>query len=83
MVAAAGLSGLAGHTRLTGWRWCVQSGVQAQSGDKGDGLTEGLAAVEQIQHGIAVVDQGAWGSQRRNCMTSAGPAGEFLGPCCW
>ena len=35
-------------TRLTGWRWCVQSGVQAQSGDKGDGFTEGLAAVEQI-----------------------------------
>ena len=25
-------------TRLTGWRWCVQSGVQAQSGDEGDGF---------------------------------------------
>ena len=41
--------------RLTGWRWRIQGGVQTQSGDQGNGFTEGLAAVEQIQHGIAVV----------------------------
>ena len=41
--------------RLTGWRWRIESGVQTQSGDQGNGFTEGLAAVEQIQHGIAVV----------------------------
>ena len=51
-------------TRLTEWCWYIQGGVQAQSGDQGDGLTQGLAAAERIQHGIAVVPhqhQGAMG----------------------
>ena len=59
-------------TQLTGWRWRVQGGVQAQSRDQGYGFTEGLAAVQQIQYGVAVVahqDQGRWGSQRRSSMT--------------
>ena len=42
-------------TRLTGWRWRVQGGVQTQSGDEGNRLGQRLAAVEQVQHGIAVV----------------------------
>ena len=29
--------------RLTGWRWRIQGGVQTQSGDQGNGFTEGLA----------------------------------------
>ena len=36
-------------TRLTGWRWRIESGVQAQSGDQGYRLGQGLAAVEQVQ----------------------------------
>ena len=51
-------------TRLTGWRWRIQGGVQAQSGDQGNGFAEGLAAVEQIQYGVAVVShqhQGTFG----------------------
>ena len=69
-------------TRLTGWRWCVQSGVQAQSGDEGDGFTEGLAAVEQIQHGVAVVPhqhQWALGQPATQLHDHlSGPVGEFL-----
>ena len=42
-------------SRLTGWRRCIESGVQAQTGDQGDRLGQGLAAMEQVQHGIAVV----------------------------
>ena len=42
-------------SRLTGWRRCVEGGVQAQTGDQGDRLGQGLAAMEQVQHGIAVV----------------------------
>ena len=40
---------------LTGWRWSIESGVQAQTGDQGDRLSQGLAAMEQVKHGIAVV----------------------------
>ena len=32
-----------------------EGGVQAQSGDEGNGFTKGLAAVEEVQHGVAVV----------------------------
>ena len=42
----------------------VKASIQAQSGDQRNGLTEGLAAVEQVQHGVAVVShdhQGAVG----------------------
>ena len=50
--------------RLTGWRWRVQGGVQAQAGDEGNGLSQRLAAVEQVQDGVAAVahqHQGAVG----------------------
>ena len=40
---------------LTGGRWSIQGGVQAQSGDESDRLAQGLTAVEQVQDGIAVV----------------------------
>ena len=36
-------------------RWGVEGGVQAQSGDEGHRFAEGLAGVEQIKHGVAVV----------------------------
>ena len=68
--------------RLTGWRWRIQGGVQTQSGDQGNGFTEGLAAVEQIQHGIAVVahqHQGSVGQPAAQLHDHlAGPVGELL-----
>ena len=56
---------------LTRWpwrRWSVEGGVQTQSGDEGNGLAEGLAAVEQVQSaggGSPTRIRGRWGSQRR------------------
>ena len=42
-------------TWLTRRRWRVEGGVQAQTGNEGDRLGQGLAAVEQVRHGVAVV----------------------------
>ena len=70
--------------RLTGWRWRIESGVQTQSGDQGNGFTEGLAAVEQIQHGIAVVAHQHQGSVGQPAwfgrLTMSGVAGSSGGP---
>ena len=67
-------------TRLTGRRCRIEGGVQAQSGDEGDGFTERLAAVEQVQHGVAVVphqDQGALGQPAAQLHDHlSGPVGE-------
>ena len=41
--------------RMSWWRWRVESGVQAQSGDQSDRFAQGLAAVEQVEDGVAVV----------------------------
>ena len=70
--------------RLTGWRWRIQGGVQTQSGDQGNGFTEGLAAVEQIQHGIAVVAHQHQGSVG-HCTIWRAQSVSFLcwRPCCW
>ena len=45
--------------RLTVRRWSIQSRVQAQSGDEGDGLAQGLAAMEQVEDGVAIVPHAA------------------------
>ena len=42
-------------TRLTGWRGRIEGGIQAQSGDQGNGFRQGLAAVQQVEHSVAVV----------------------------
>ena len=42
-------------SRLTGWRWSIEGGIQAQTGDECDRLGQGLTAVEQVEHGIAIV----------------------------
>ena len=71
-------------TWLTGRRWRIEGRVQTQSGDEGDRFTEGLTAVEQVQHGIGVVahqHQRALGepaAQLQNHLPR--PAGEFFVP---
>jgi len=58
-------------TRLTVGRGRIEGGVQAQSGDEGDRLAQGLAAVEQVEDGVAAVPhstRGLRGSQRRSSM---------------
>ena len=42
-------------TRLTWWRRVMQIGVKAQSGDESDGFMEGLAAVEEVERGVAII----------------------------
>ena len=60
----------------------MKASIQAQSGDQRDGLTEGLAAVEQVQHGVAVVShdhQGAVGQPAAQLQDHlASPVGELL-----
>ena len=71
-------------TWLTGRRWRIEGRVQTQSGDEGDRFTEGLTAVEQVQHGIGVVahqHQRALGqpaAQLQNHLPR--PAGELFVP---
>ena len=43
-----------GLARLTGWRGIVETGIP-QPGDEGYGFMEGLAELEQVQDGIAIV----------------------------
>ena len=49
-------------TRRTRRRWRVECCVQAQFGDKGNGLAQGLAAVEQVQDSVAIVPHQRQGS---------------------
>ena len=42
-------------TGQSGWSGFVERGVQSQPGDEGDGLSHGLAEVEQIESGVAAV----------------------------
>ena len=69
---------------LTGWRRCVESGVQAQTGDQGDGFPEGLAAMEQVQHGVTVVaHQHQWALRQPAAQLQyhlPGPVGELFVP---
>ena len=51
-----------GLTRRTRRRWRVECCVQAQFGDKGNGLAQGLAAVEQVQDSVAIVPHQRQGS---------------------
>ena len=71
-------------SRLTGWRWSIEGGVHAQTGDQGDGFPEGLAAVEQVQHGVAVVAHQHQRALRQPATQLQyhlpGPIGEFLVP---
>ena len=68
--------------RLTGWRWRIKGGVQAQAGDEGNGLSQRLAAVEQVQDGVAAVAHqhhgpvGQPAAQLQDHM--AGPVSELL-----
>ena len=69
-------------TGLTGWGRFIKGGVQAQAGDEGNGLSQRLAAVEQVQDGVAAVahqHQGAVGqpaAQLQDHLPS--PVGELL-----
>ena len=71
-------------TRLAGWRWGVEGGVQAQSGNEDHRLTQGLAAVQEIKHGVAVVAHqhngpvGEPAAQQHDHLTS--PVGDLLVP---
>ena len=42
-------------TRLTGGCWCIEGGVQTQTGDEGHRLGQGLAAVQEVEDGVAVI----------------------------
>ena len=69
-------------TGLTGWGRFIKGGVQAQAGDEGNGLSQRLAAVEQVQHGVAAVAhqrQGAVGQPATQLQDHLpGPVGEFF-----
>ena len=57
-------------TGQSGWSGFVERGVQSQPGDEGDGLSHGLAEVEQIESGVAAVRHHHDGTVRK-------PAPEF------
>ena len=80
---------LAVLTRLTRWRWRIEGGVQAQFGDEGHRLAQRLAAVEQVEDGVAVVPHqhqrpvGQPAAQLHDHLPC--PVGDLLvpAPCCW
>ncbi len=47
--------GLAALTGLSRRRGRIERGIQPQPGDEGNGLSQGLAEVEQVQDGVAAV----------------------------
>ena len=76
-------------TRLTGWRWRVQGGVQTQSGDECDGSRrdrQQWSKSSTAQPLSPTSTRGRWGSQRHNCTTICrAQSVTFLcrRPCCW
>ena len=88
--AAVGLSAAAAVlTQLTGRRRRIEGGVQTQSGDEGYRFTEGLTAVEQVQHGIAIVSHqhqralGQPATQLQNHLPRQPVIFLRRRPCCW
>ena len=71
-------------TLLTGWRWRVESGVREQSGDDGSRLEQRLAAVAEVQRGVAVVPHqhnGTMGQPAAQLRDQPpGPVGDLLEP---
>ncbi len=68
---------------LTRWpwrRWRVEGGVQTQSGDEGHRFAQGLAAVEQIQHGVAVVSHQYRGTLGQPATSASGGHDHLPGP---
>ena len=70
--------------RLTVGRWSIEGGVQAQSGNQSNRLTQGLAAVEEVEDRVAVVShqhQGPMGQPPAQLYDHLpGPVGELLVP---
>ena len=47
--------GPAHPARFTGRRGCVEGGIQAQPGDEGNRIAEGLTGMEQVQDSVAAI----------------------------
>ena len=71
-------------TRRTCWRRFIEGGIQAQAGDEGNGLSQRLAAVEQVQYGVAAVAHQHQGALRQPAwfgrLTMSGVAGSSAAP---